>query len=176
MSKNYEANQPARSDIDALAVPLVIEFGTAWCGYCMAAQPLIESALNEYPALRHLKVEDGPGHDSMRFVPLSSNSDGVVRLLHGGAAADRNALNEYPALRHLKVEDGPGRPLGRSFRVKLWPTLIFMAMAGRWRVWSGREVSGKSAVRCARSPIPEHAPRQACCGGLNFVSRRGSDV
>jgi thioredoxin 1 len=30
------------------------------------------------------------------------------------------------AVRHVKVEDGPGRPLGRSFRVKLWPTLVFM--------------------------------------------------
>jgi thioredoxin 1 len=29
-------------------------------------------------------------------------------------------------VRHLKIEDGPGRPLGRSFRVKLWPTLILM--------------------------------------------------
>ena len=29
-------------------------------------------------------------------------------------------------MRHLKVEDGPGRPLGRSFRVKLWPTLVFL--------------------------------------------------
>ncbi|MFM7026262.1 MAG: thioredoxin family protein [Limnohabitans sp.] len=28
--------------------------------------------------------------------------------------------------RHLKVEDGPGRSLGRSFRVKLWPTLIVL--------------------------------------------------
>lgn len=27
---------------------------------------------------------------------------------------------------HRKVEDGPGRPLGRTFRVKLWPTLIFL--------------------------------------------------
>lgn len=36
------------------------------------------------------------------------------------------ALAEHPDLRHIKVEDGPGRPLGRSFRVKLWPTLIFM--------------------------------------------------
>lgn len=36
------------------------------------------------------------------------------------------ALAAYPGLRHLKVEDGPGRPLGRSFRVKLWPTLIFV--------------------------------------------------
>jgi thioredoxin 1 len=25
---------------------------------------------------------------------------------------------------HLKIEDGAGRPLGRSFGVKLWPTLI----------------------------------------------------
>jgi thioredoxin 1 len=29
-------------------------------------------------------------------------------------------------VRHLQVEDGPGRPLGRSFRVKLWPTLVFL--------------------------------------------------
>jgi len=35
-------------------------------------------------------------------------------------------LAAHPELRHFKVEDGPGRPLGRSFRVKLWPTLIFM--------------------------------------------------
>lgn len=35
-------------------------------------------------------------------------------------------LPGYAGLRHLKVEDGPGRPLGRSFRVKLWPTLIFL--------------------------------------------------
>ena len=27
---------------------------------------------------------------------------------------------------HVKVEDGPGRRLGRSFGVKLWPTLVFL--------------------------------------------------
>ncbi len=37
-----------------------------------------------------------------------------------------SAFAGHPDLRHLKIEDGPGRPLGRSFRVKLWPTLIFM--------------------------------------------------
>ena len=26
----------------------------------------------------------------------------------------------------MKVEDGPGRRLGRSFRVKFWPTLVFL--------------------------------------------------
>ncbi len=36
------------------------------------------------------------------------------------------ALAACPGLRHVRVEDGPGRPLGRSFRVKLWPTLILL--------------------------------------------------
>jgi thioredoxin 1 len=27
---------------------------------------------------------------------------------------------------HIKVEDGKGKPLGRSYKVKLWPTLIFL--------------------------------------------------
>jgi thioredoxin 1 len=35
-------------------------------------------------------------------------------------------LGRFPEIRHIKVEDGPGRPLGRSFRVKLWPTLVFL--------------------------------------------------
>ena len=36
------------------------------------------------------------------------------------------ALFQHPGVRRIKVEDGRGRPLGRSFRVKLWPTLIFL--------------------------------------------------
>ena len=35
-------------------------------------------------------------------------------------------LPQHPAWRHLKVEDGPGRPLGRSLRIKLWPTLVLL--------------------------------------------------
>lgn len=35
-------------------------------------------------------------------------------------------LAEYPDVRHLRIEDGKGQPLGRSFRVKLWPTLVFL--------------------------------------------------
>jgi thioredoxin 1 len=34
------------------------------------------------------------------------------------------AMDGFPDVPHTKVEDGPGRPLGRSFRVKLWPTVI----------------------------------------------------
>ncbi len=36
------------------------------------------------------------------------------------------AMARFPTVQHLKIEDGPGRRLGRSFHVKLWPTLIFM--------------------------------------------------
>ena len=75
----YLENAPTRAEVDALPGATVIEFGTNWCGFCIAAQPHIAQA-----------------------------------------------MGSYPGLRHLKVEDGPGRPLGRSFRVKLWPTLIFM--------------------------------------------------
>ena len=35
-------------------------------------------------------------------------------------------LARHPEVRHIKVEDGKGKPLGRSFRVKLWPTLVYI--------------------------------------------------
>lgn len=38
-----------------------------------------------------------------------------------GAALSSNAPQQ-----HWKIEDGPGRALGRSYRVKLWPTLVFL--------------------------------------------------
>lgn len=41
--------------------------------------------------------------------------------------SDMNAaLERSPEVQHIRVEDGKGKPLGRSFRVKLWPTLVFM--------------------------------------------------
>lgn len=40
------------------------------------------------------------------------------------APAVAQALQGHPEVQHIKIEDGPGRRLGRSFRVKLWPTLI----------------------------------------------------
>ena len=35
-------------------------------------------------------------------------------------------LSPLADVHHEKVADGPGRPLGRSYRVKLWPTLILI--------------------------------------------------
>ena len=69
-----------RADVDASRGPLVLEFGTNWCGWCSGAQPHVHAAFEQ-------------------------------------AGAD---------VPHVKVEDGPGRRLGRSFGVKLWPTLVFL--------------------------------------------------
>ena len=54
---------------------------------------------------------------------------------HCRAAQPRiaQALHGHSRVRHIKIADGPGKPLGRSFRVKLWPTLVFLD--------SGKEVA-----------------------------------
>lgn len=36
------------------------------------------------------------------------------------------AVSAHPSVLHRRIEDGKGRPLGRSFRITLWPTLIFL--------------------------------------------------
>ena len=36
------------------------------------------------------------------------------------------ALASHPEVRHLKIADASGKRLGRSFGVKLWPTLVFL--------------------------------------------------
>lgn len=86
MNTTYAKTEPTRAEVDAMVGATVLEFGTPWCGWCRGAQSLIASA-----------------------------------------------MAPHAAVRHLKVEDGPGQPLGRSFRVKLWPTLVFLK--------DGREVA-----------------------------------
>ena len=78
-SERFVEDAPTREAVDALPGPVVLEFGTGWCGHCQAAQPLVQAA-----------------------------------------------FAGYPQVRHLRIEDGPGRRLGRSFGVKLWPTLVFL--------------------------------------------------
>jgi len=36
------------------------------------------------------------------------------------------ALAAHPRVRHLKIADASGRRLGRSYQVKLWPTLVML--------------------------------------------------
>lgn len=44
----------------------------------------------------------------------------------GAQAVIVAVMKQHPDVRHIKVEDGKGKPLGRSFRVKLWPTLVYL--------------------------------------------------
>jgi thioredoxin 1 len=76
----YLETEPKRAEIEALAGPTLLEFGSPTCGHCRRAQPLIAQA-----------------------------------------------LAAHPRVRHLKVADASGRRLGRSFGVKLWPTLVLLA-------------------------------------------------
>lgn len=59
--KHYDNPEPSRADIDALSGPVLLEFGTAWCGYCQAIQGSLETLLASFPQVRHVKVEDGKG-------------------------------------------------------------------------------------------------------------------
>ena len=61
-----------------------------------------------------------PAHDSPR------TSCQAARPVGRSQAPLAAALAQHPGVPHIRVEDGPGRALGRSFRVKLWPTLIFL--------------------------------------------------
>jgi thioredoxin 1 len=54
-------------------------------------------------------------------------------------------LQAHPDLPYVWVEDGPGRALGRSYRVKLWPTLIGL-------------VNGEERFRLVRPTRPDLLP------------------
>ncbi|MBM7332777.1 MAG: thioredoxin family protein [Alcanivorax sp.] len=62
-------------------------------------------------------------HAGPRVLEFGTNWCGHCRAAQPAIEA---VLSDHPDLEHIKVEDGKGRPLGRSFRVKLWPTLIFL--------------------------------------------------
>jgi len=42
-------------------------------------------------------------------------------------------LSEHPSIRHIKIEDRKGKPLGRTFGVKLWPTLVLLRDGHVWK-------------------------------------------
>lgn len=64
------------------------------------------------------QVDALPGATLLEF-----GTDGCGFCQAARPAIDQ-VLAEQPALRHIQVEDGKGRRLGRSFGVKLWPTLV----------------------------------------------------
>ncbi len=60
MEADYGHEELTRAVVDAIAGPLILEFGANHCGICRAARPAIVAALDGAP-VRHLRIEDGPG-------------------------------------------------------------------------------------------------------------------
>lgn len=56
-----ETQAPSREQIDRTSGPVLLEFGTSWCGHCRALAPRVAEHLDRLPEVRHIKVEDGPG-------------------------------------------------------------------------------------------------------------------
>ena len=77
----------------------------------------------------YLSALEAPSRSEVDALPgLTVLEFGTEWCGHCRAAqtALHQALLQQPQWQHLKVEDGPGRALGRSYRVKLWPTLILL--------------------------------------------------
>jgi len=73
------------------------------------------------------EVDALPGSTVLEF---GANWCGICQAAQ---PAIEDAISAQPPTRHLRIEDGRGRPLGRSFGIKLWPTLVMLQ--------NGREIA-----------------------------------
>jgi thioredoxin 1 len=65
-------------------------------------------------------VDALPGATVLEFgTPWCPHCIGAQPLLEA-------VLSSREGVRHLKIEDGPGKPLGRSYRIKLWPSVLVL--------------------------------------------------
>lgn len=74
--------------------------------------------LAEAPDREHIDATPG-----LQVVVFGTNWCGHCQA---GLPAIQQALATQPQVQVHWVEDGPGRRLGRTFKVKLWPTVIVM--------------------------------------------------
>jgi len=86
----------------------------------VSLHPTREPGIYAETAPTRAEVDALPGPTVIEFGTQWCGHCRAARPLIAAAFAD------HPTLRHLRIADGPGRPLGRSFRVKLWPTLVFL--------------------------------------------------
>ena len=104
-------------------------------------------AMNEVYAEKEPARAEIDALQGLALVEFGSPSCGYCRRTQPLLAA---ALAAHPGVRHIKIADASGRRLGRSFGVKLWPTLVFLR-------------DGKEAARLVR-PADENAICDALAG------------
>lgn len=80
--------------------------------------PAIEAGVHPGIEPTRADIDSMPGLVLLEF---GANWCGYCKAAQGQIA---KALAQHGPLMHIKIEDGKGKRLGRSFSVKLWPTLI----------------------------------------------------
>lgn len=78
------------------------------------------------PYLSETEAPSRADVDALRGLTLLEFGTDWCGHCRAAQVAVAQALVQQPHWQHLKVEDGPGRALGRSYRVKLWPTLLVL--------------------------------------------------
>src|SRR6188768_2945254 len=74
-------------------------------------------------------------------------------ICQGARPTIDRVLAAHPDVRHRWVEDGKGKPLGRSFRVTLWPTLVVLRDGVEvGRVVRPRDAAAVEAALAALTP------------------------
>lgn len=84
--------------------------------------------------MKEIKIGFNPTYGEAPPNESLSNLEGFAILEFGAnwcghckaAAASVESFVNDKNLPHIKVEDGKGKKLGRTFKVKLWPTLILL--------------------------------------------------
>ena len=79
------------------------------------------SAINY--AASDLQREAADGLPGLVLLQFGTNWCGYCQ--NAQALIDSAMASRPNVTRHL-IEDGPGRPLGRSYRIKQWPTLLLL--------------------------------------------------
>ena len=77
------------------------------------------------PAYREsdLTADDVQQHSGYLLLDFGQSTCGYCMAAAGMVDM---VVSEFPQISHVRVSDGRGKRLGRSFKVKLWPTLILI--------------------------------------------------
>ena len=96
----YSEEAPSVEQVSQLTGNTIIEFGTPWCGHCMAATSAIQEALSKHSDVTHIKLFDGKGKIlgrkfKVKLWPtliLLKNGQEVDRLVRPLRASEINQL------------------------------------------------------------------------------------